>query len=483
MNARRGSDFLNGLDDDREVWLGSRRVNVLDEPAFKGSLQGVSEYFDWQHRYADECLMEDPETGDTINASLLIPRSYEDLARRHVCLERLCRYSYGMLGRTPDYVNVALSGQVARQDISNAHSDPVYHERLRAFHREVKEKDLALTHTIVHASIDKGVPELDGMNADLTLRAVDRTQNGLIVRGAKVLATLGPFADEIFVYPAFPIPEGKEDYALSFSVPLATKGLKVICRDHYGIDASREDRPFSSRFDEQDAFIIFDDVEVPWERVFIDGNLAVNNAIAPGVSAGNTSQQTSIRAAVKLEFAYDLCTEMARVMNAEKRPEITMMLGEIATYLSITRALIAGAELRGYDWGAGAFFCHPSLESLRVVMPGWMIRVNEIIKTLGSHNLLATPELGAFDNPEIGPLLEKYLPGAGGKTARDRARIMRTAWEFAGSALGSRIELYERFYLGSVPRCQMSDHRKMQAREEWGQLNEFLETSGIETGN
>ena len=78
--------------------------------------------------------------------------------------------------------------------------------------------------------------------------------------------------------------------------------------------------------------------------------------------------------------------------------------------------------------------------------------VNDIIKQLGSHNLLATPSLAAFDHPELGPLLERYLPGANGVSARDRAQVFRAAWDLAGSALGGRVELYERFYLASQPK-------------------------------
>lgn len=113
------------------------------------------------------------------------------------------------------------------------------------------------------------------------------------------------------------------------------------------------------------------------------------------------------------------------------------------------------------------------------MMPIWMARVNDIIKTMGSHNLLATPTAAAFDHPRLGPLVERYLPGAQGITARERARIFRTAWDFAGSALGSRNELYERFYLGSVGRARALDHRKAQGKGETGAYRALFEEAGI----
>jgi aromatic ring hydroxylase len=479
MAVRNGEQYKAGLKDDRVIWLGDRKVDVTQDPVLAGSLGGMAGYFDWQNDYADECLVPDPERpGEKMNVSLMLPRSKEDLMIRHRGLERLARYSYGMLGRTPDYVNVVLSGHTARADIW-ARGKPEGYERLKAFHREVIEGDLSMTHTIVHANIDKGVGDLAGMNSDLTLRVVGRNENGIIVRGGKVLATLGPIADELYVYSSSPIPSGAEEYALIFSVPVKTKGVIMVCRDHYGTSASLEDAPFSSRFDEQDAFVIFDDVEVPYERVFCEGDLNVYNTLNQGVSPGNTLQQTSIRAMVKLEFAYDLCSSIARVTNSLARPEVAEMLGEIHAYLLLTRSAIIAAEERAHDWGAGAVFPHRDLSVLRCVMPGWMTRVNQIIRAIGSHNLLATPSLKLFEQPEIGDLLRKYLPGSNGMAAEERARIMRTAWDFAGSALGSRIELYEMFYLTSQGRARIGDHMVAQRDGQWGQVHEFMQKSGI----
>lgn len=478
MTARTGAQYKQDLNDGREVWLGEGKVAVSESPVLAGSIDGMAGYFDWQHQFADECLIDDPErAGEKMSVSLMLPRSAEDLAVRHRGLERLARYSNGMLGRTPDYVNVVLSGHTARSDIW-ARGKPEGYERLRKFHREVVDGDLAMTHTIIHANIDKSVGDLAGMNSDLTLRVVGRNENGIIVRGGKVLATLGPIADELYVYSSAPIPSGAEEYALIFSIPVNTKGVMMICRDHYGVQASVADAPFSSRFDEQDAFVIFDDVEVPYERVFCEGDLNVYNNLNPGVSPGNTLQQTAIRAMVKLEFAYDLCCSVARVTNSLSRPDVAEMLGEIHSYMSLTRSAIIAAEARAHDWGGGAFFPHRDLSVLRCVMPGWMVRVNQIIRAIGSHNLLATPSLALFENPEIGDLLRKYLPGSNGMAAEDRARIMRMAWDFAGSALGSRIELYEMFYLASQGRARIGDHMIAQ-RGEWNQVREFMQKSGI----
>lgn len=483
MAVRSGSEYLKGLDDKRVVWLGDREISPVHEPTFAGSLGGLSGYFDWQHRYADDCVTVDPETGEPMSASLLIPKSREDLETRHRCFERLARYSVGMMGRTPDYVNVTLAGYVGRSDVLSSIGDSQPALRLKEFYREVVRGDLALTHCIVQPAIDRSVDELSGLNGELALRVVRRTETGIIVRGAKVLATLGPFADEMFVYPSAPLPPNADPAcALMFSIPVSTKGLVQICRDHYGAGAV-EDRPFSSRFDEQDTFVIFDDVEVPYERLFIDGDIAAYNALIRSGWHANVSQQTNLRAAVKLEFAYDLGCQMAETMNAAKRPEVAHALGELLEYARLTRAAVSAGEAGAREWGNGTWFMDDSaVRATRAMLPLWMVRANEILINLGSHNLLATPSIAAFRNPKLAPLLERYMPGAGGRSAQERASVFRAAWDFVGSGLGSRNALYERFYLGSSFRAMSTDHMLVQmskAPTYLGPLKEFLKESAL----
>lgn len=476
MTARTGAQYIDGLRDSRAVWLGDRAVDVATEPTFAGSIKGMAGYFDWQNRYADDCLIEDKVSGKPMSASLLVPHSRRDLEIRHRCFDRLAKYSYGMLGRTPDYVGVTLAGFIARADMfDDGTGVPV--ERFARFHREVIEGDLAMTHALIQPTIDRSIGDLQGQNAELALRVVRRTKNGVIVRGGKVLATLAPFADEMFIYPQLPLPPGNEAHALCFSVPMATKGMITLCRDHYGVPGDLRDHPFSGRFDEQDGIVIFDDVEVPFERLFCDGNLEVYNRIRGSGWAANVFQQTAIRAANKLEFAHELGTRVAAVMNSASRPDYAQMLGEIWAYAQLARSAIAMAEAGAYDWGNGAFFPDDRpLRALRDVMPTWMERVNQIFKAIGSHNLLATPSLAAFDNPAMKPLLERYLPGAGKIGAEERAKVFRAAWDFCGSALGGRVELYEKFYLAGQPRNFTRDHIQAMSEKGFGErLAAFLD--------
>lgn len=476
MSVRNAAQYREGLKDGRTVWYGDKVLAVTDVPQLQGSITGMAGYFDWQLAHSADCVATQPETGEAMPASLIVPRSMNDLEARHRCYEQIARYSCGTLGRTPDYLNGTLAGFVARADVFRNSEDPASADRLINFYNEVVAGDLAMTHTIIHPTIDRAVGGVQGMNKDLALRVVRRTPTSIIVSGAKVLATYGPFADEMFVYPGGePLPPDAKDYALMFSVPTNTKGLIQVCRDHYGTTQSREDAPFSSRFDEQDTFVIFDEVEVPLERVFINGDVQTHNNLVRSGWAANIQQQTAIRAAVKLETAYELGAAMADAMNVSKRTDVATMLGEILVFSRLTRAAIKAAESNARDFGNGAFFPDEKpTNALRSSMGEWMVRSQEILIQIGSHNMLATPSLAAFDNPQMAPLLNRYLPAANGISPQDRARLFRTAWDFAGSGLASRNFLYERFYLGSRGRALSGDHMREMAAGSFDQLRRFM---------
>jgi len=453
MPARTGKEFLKGLRGAREVWVDGERVSdVVDHPKLSGAAQALAEVFDLHHKQADVCLMPDPETGEPIPVSHMIPRSREDLAKRGKALRQVAEYSMGLMGRTPDYMNVTFAGFAGRPDEWGMNGNEAGAERLVAYQKVLRRGDISLTHTIVQPTVDKATGDAPSPGNAHALRKVADTGHGIVVRGARVLATLAPFADELAVYPASPLPEGADDYALAFCVPMGAPGLKFLCRDSVSAPAGRFDHPLSSRFDEQDAFVIFDDVEIPRDRVFIDGNRAVYNKVPTTSWSPNIQQQTMIRASTKLDFAWGLALRMAAAINAAD-PETMRMIGEIWAYAEFTRAAVATAEAEAREWPSGLWTSAGApLHALRAMLPLWFPRVNEILRLIGSHNVFAAPTAQQMADKDLRPLIDRYLPGAKGMAAEERIRIFRLVWDFAGSALASRNEQYERFYLASSPR-------------------------------
>lgn len=478
MPARTGAEFLNGMRDGREVWIGRDRVtDPRDHPALRGAAEAIAAVFDLHHQFPDDCLFPDPETGEAIAISHIIPRSREDLLRRHKGLRRVAEFSVGLMGRTPDYMNVTYAGFAGRSDEWAANGNEQGAANLVAFQKELARKDLSLTHTLIHATTDKSRGHVPSGLEPTQLHKVADTEHGILVRGARVLATLAPFSDEIAVYPSQPMPDADPRHALSFCIPMATPGLKFLCRDSVSLPRNDFDHPLSGHFDEQDAFVIFDDVEVPRHRVFIDGNLHVYNTVMSPSWRGNAMHQTMVRAWTKLEFAWGIATRMAEAIGATD-PVTQQMLGEIWSYAELTRAAIVAGEQQAYEHGNGAWFLDPDpLNALRATLPYWFPRVNEIIRLIGSHNVLATPTADQFADPYLRPLIDKYLRGAGSVTAEERARIFRLGWDFAGSALASRNEQYERFYLTSGARNRQGAHIRADRTRADRLVDRFLDAS------
>ncbi len=456
MGARTGKEFLEGLrTTDREVWMGSERIDdVTSHPSLAGAARALADVFDRQHEFPDDCLMPDPETGEPINVSHMIPRSVEDLKRRHRGLARISESTVGLMGRTPDYMNVTFAGFAGERGAwlgpDGRNEEGV--ANLQAFQKQLARQDISLTHTIIHPTIDR-VQDASFADNPVPLHKVADTELGIVVRGGRILATLAPFADEIAVYPGHPLPRDATDaHALSFSIPMDTPGLIFLCRDSASTPgADPFDRPLSYRFDEQDAFVIFDDVEVPRERLFIDGDKDVYSGVMlPTAWWPNIMQQTTIRALTKLEFAYGLASLMAEAVN-DTTPGTLEMLGELLGYVEITRSAVLLAEEHAYDRGEGVWFPDGRpLHPMRAQLAVWFPRVNEILIAIGSHNLLATPSRAMLDDGRLRPLLEEFLHGANGVDAERRAALYRLAWDFVGSNLGSRNDLYERNYLASA---------------------------------
>jgi len=237
---------------------------------------------------------------------------------------------------------------------------------------------------------------------------------------------------------------------------------------------NRFDHPLSSRFDEQDAFVIFDDVEVPRDRIHINCNLAVYRKVMRTSWAPNIMQQTMIRAQTKLEFAWGLATRMVESINGAQ-PPAQQLLGELWSYAELTRAAVAAAEDAAYDHGNGVW-CPATgpLAALRALLPTWMPRATEIIRLLGSHNLLTAPSLSMIRNAELKPLLDRYLCGVNDVSAETRARVFRLAWDFAGTGLAGRNDQYERFYLASGARNQQIAHLTADRTRAFDLVERFL---------
>ena len=166
------------------------------------------------------------------------------------------------------------------------------------------------------------------------------------MRGAQMLGTGAVMSDYIFVTVILPLKPGDEDYAISCVVPNGAAGLKLYPRRPYALGVSSVfDYPLSSRFDESDALVVFDDVFVPWEDVFIYKNIELTAgqfSVTAAHVLGNT--QSHIRSWAKLQFLVGLVKRCMDLSGRSAASEVAAQLGDLATRVSIVEGMILGAE-------------------------------------------------------------------------------------------------------------------------------------------
>jgi 4-hydroxyphenylacetate 3-monooxygenase len=450
QGARTGAQFLEGLGQGgREIWLrGEKITHPLDHPELREAALSLARVFDLQHEHAAEMLAPSPaDGGSMVNVTHLIPRSREDLERRRRAFELVAALSGGVMGRTPDYLNVTFACFAGRSDVWARRGNEQLADNLVAYQGLMRDRDLSTTHALMNPQVDRNQPEAEQAMGQVALHKVAEADTAIVVRGARMLATLAPFADELLIYPGSDIRPQDGRYALSFAVPIATPGLRFICRDSYSRQREPFDYPLSSRFDEMDAVVIFDDVEIPKERVFLDGDtVGYSEVITDTGWRGHIMHQAFTRAYVKLSFALGLGHLIANTTGVVRFDHIQEKLGQMWAMSELARSAIVAAEAGASMDEGGVFYPddRPFI-ALRGEMPKWLPRCNELLQLIGGGGFMATPSKADFEGP-LRDRIDLYFQAAGADAER-RVKLFRLAWDFLGSELGGRGELYERFYL------------------------------------
>lgn len=461
MPARTGKEYLEGLKDDREIWLGDERIDdVTTHPALRRGAETLARLYDMQHDAALHDLMTyvSPTSGDRVGRSFQPPYSIEDLVMRRRMMKVWADATCGMMGRTPDFLNVTMMIFAMRRDFF-AQGGERYADNMVRYYEYVREHDLCLTHTLINPQIDRSKPASQQAASDLAMCKVGENADGIIVRGARMLATLAPYSDELAVYPYAPLQRDEDDYALVFALPMATPGLRFICRDSFDRGGSTFDHPLAARFEEMDCVVIFDDVLVPWERVFVHANAKLYNTLMPSIGTmAHTGHQIAVKNIAKCEFLLGVAQRIVETIGIGGFLHVQEKMGELITYLETIKACVYAAEAQAQPGPDGVFY--PSMDALhcsRNLFPKWYPRMVEILQMLGAGGLMMTPSQAALDGP-LGATIARYYQGAKGE-ARERIQLFRLAWELVGEAIGSRQELYERFFSGDPVRNLAARYR------------------------
>jgi 4-hydroxyphenylacetate 3-monooxygenase len=453
MAIRSGDEYLHGLHDRREIWLGGERIaDVTTHPLLANMARSVAEYYDFQHHPDNrQAMTYRTESGDVASLSFLAPRSIADLRRRNEAMRRWAEVHCGFMGRSPDYMNICVMALGSNADYF-ARDQARFGENVRRYYELCRQRDLCLTHTLVPIQTGRATPPRE-QPPHVHLSVVEETTDGVIVKGARMLATLAPFSDELvnFALPVLTHPD-EDIYALAFAIPVATPGLRFICRDSFDRQGSRFDRPVSSRFDEMDAIAVFDNVLIPWERLFIYRNMDLHNRIVPSTKfLSHVGVHVAVKDAVKSHFLAGLAHLLAASIGVNGYVNVQEKLGEIVTYARLVDALLVAMTEAAEPDEYGIYVpAQASVDAFLNIYPQWYPRIIEIIKLVGAGGLMLTPsEKDVAALPED---IAVYFQSTAGLSGQDRVRLNRLVWDVCGSEFGGRQELYERFFAGAPTR-------------------------------
>lgn len=450
--VRTGQDYLNSLKNKRNIYVDGEKVtDVLSHSAFKGIAHSIAHLYDM---VADEKnnMTYETEDGNRANKIWMIPKSKEDLASRREAITKWNQATYGMVGRSPDHVASYFAGFASMPEVF-ARGGEQYAENLLNFYKKARDNDLYLSYVIIPPQIDrtKAVHELD--NEYLATGVYEEKEDGIVVRGSHMLGTGAAVSDYLFVSVMVPLRPGDEKYALSFVVPMDAPGLKLYTRPSYASDkTSVYDYPLSTRFDESDALVVFDDVFIPWEDIFIYKNIELLQAQfheTPAHRLGNN--QAQIRFTNKLKFVIGIARKITAVNNVDKIPGVQEKLGELASLASSMEAEVLASEYQCYFDKNGTANPHPRFLYGAVGMQNNLYpRVIHLLRDLVGGGVLQVPSsYKELINPETKDDMEKFITSSSDIGTIEKVKLLRLAWDVIGSEFAGRHEQYEMFYIGA----------------------------------
>lgn len=451
LGALTGDRYRASLHDGRVIWLDGRQIeNVAEHPAFAPSVAEIARLLDLQHdpEYRDVLTVEDPVTGLRIGRGYHPPRTLDDLRAARRSAEVWMRESWGQHGRAPSFMaSIAVGLYDFRHRLESncagfgAHASAWYHY--------AAQRDLLFTHALGDPQIDRSANLVD--HPDYALRILSEDESGIVVRGAKQLATLAPFAHEVLVYLSASFAQrGAEEFVLWFALPVNAPGLHVLCREPFGADRPHS---FAARFDEQDAMLFFDDVRIPWERVF----LLHDSALArEGLGRINAWSQYigQVRYQERLRTLLGVGTLIAEAIGVDGFRNIQEELGELTGYVEILDYFLAAGEAGASRTDSGLLAPAPT-PAAAIWAASVSSRAVDIVRAIGQSGTLMQPTENDLANPELRGLLDRYMHGKA-IGVDEKSRLFRLAWELTSGGFGQRQHLYEVVHRGDIARNRIN---------------------------
>ena len=472
-----GDEFLESIRDGREIYIHGERVkDVTTHPAFRNSARMVARWYDRLHAERETLgRPTDTGSGGWTHPFFKGPRSAEELIAGRDAIAGLQKVANGWMGRSPDYKAAFLGTLGANSGFYGEYAD-----NARAWYARTQERVDYWNHAIVNPPIDRHLPIEETGN--VFMQVEKETDAGVIVSGAKVVATGSALTHYNFIA-HYGVPIKEKKFALIFTAPMSSPGVKLISRSSYELNAAVMGTPFdyplSSRLDENDAILVFDKVLVPWENIFVYGDIDKINAFFP--ASGFVPRFTLhgiTRLAVKLDFIAGLFSLALEATGSRAFRGPQTAVGEVLGWRNLFWAVSDSMVKSPIPWQGTDGYVLPNLNyglAGRIFAPMAYNRIKELIERHVASGLIYLPSSALdFASDAVRPYLERFVRGSNGIVALDRVKLLKLLWDAMGSEFGGRHELYETNYAGNYENIRVETMLAMQATGEMDMLHQLV---------
>jgi 4-hydroxybutyryl-CoA dehydratase / vinylacetyl-CoA-Delta-isomerase len=413
-----GEQYKNSLRDGRRIYQDGKLVADLDTDSLLApALDAVAAGYDEYYR---------PDM-DAVNPLVEAPRSVEELRERVPILtemDLLLNVTYQSL----------MTLVVAAAKLGDAH--PEFVARINAYVAQARLDDIRIAECITDSKGDRSKAPAAQEDADQYVRVVERRADGVVIRGAKLHISAAPFAHHLLVMPTKSMKPGEEDYAIACAVPVNAPGVHIVSRTVQARGGDERDHPVSSRRSMPDGFVIFEDVFVPIEHVFLDGVAAQAGIFAHSLGLWERLGGTAVMVEQADEMV-GLAQLIAEANGTARVSHIREKIDEMMIHATILRAGMEAAISNSHTTPEGYYYPDDlytnATKYLGAANFNLMVRH---LHDIAGGGVITTPSMADLDNPDIGPQLRKYLTGAPEVDGDTRAKLFHAIRDATADAYG-----------------------------------------------
>lgn len=447
--------------------FGEKIENPVDHPRIRAGINATGATYELAHQeeYRELITTISPFIGEPINRFTLPPQSIQDLVAR-VKINRILGAYVGTCHQRCTGLDCLCALSIVTYDIDKKY-ETHYYDRFMDFLKYMQKNDLTANASVTDVKGDRSLGPHEQPDKDMYLRVVEETKEGIIVRGAKVHQTGSISSHEIIVLPTRAMQKGDEDYAIAFAIPSDTKGLihvvgrnSMDTREIEGVDCG------NIRYSKYCPTLIFDEVFVPWERVFMYKEVEFAAELVSRFSAFHRQSHGGCKAG-KIDAMTGAALMMMEYNGTTKvshhKEKIIDMIHRAETLYGCSLA----ASYEGKKEPSGTYFINPILANASKIHEGKeMAEATRLMIDIAGGFVADLPSDKDFENPEIGELLKKYLKGASGVPVENRIRMLRLIEKMAmesadtisdihggGSPAAHRLTIFRESDLEYKKRC------------------------------